>query len=61
MTANLQKLHVPLLLRVVLLELAERRGQTEEQVLESLIRDAVKRELLAETVYQGGNHEPEKK
>lgn len=46
MSVALQQVRIPLLIRVVLTELAERRGQSEEQVLEDLIRDAVRQELL---------------
>lgn len=48
MSTGLHKVYVPLLLRVALSELAERRGQTEDKVLEDLIRDGVRRELLRE-------------
>lgn len=48
MSANLHRLRVPLLFRLALLDLAERRKQTEEEVLESIIRDAIRRELLTE-------------
>ncbi|NPV08054.1 MAG: hypothetical protein HPY83_08840 [Anaerolineae bacterium] len=48
MSASLHQIRVPLLIRVALTELAERRQQSEDEVLESLIRDAVRRELLGE-------------
>lgn len=63
MSTGLHKLHVPLLLRVALIDLAERRGQTEEQVLEDLIRDGVRRELLREDRLrpeEGADHEDKK-
>jgi len=39
-----QRLRVPLLERLALADLAQRRGQTEEEALASVIREAVMRE-----------------
>ena len=46
MTVGWQKIRVPLLERLALLDLAERRGQTEEEALSRIIREAVKRECV---------------
>jgi len=39
-----QRLRVPLLERLALADLAQRRGQTEEETLAAVIREAVMRE-----------------
>ncbi len=41
---TLQKVHVPMLERLALADLAQRRGESEEQTLASIIREAVRRE-----------------
>jgi len=41
-----QKVRVPLLERLALLDLAERRGETEEQALKRVIREAVRADCL---------------
>ena len=46
MGADYQKVRVPLLERLALLDLAERRGQSEEETLQSIIREAVRAECL---------------
>jgi hypothetical protein len=46
MTVNWQKLRVPLMERLALAEMAEKRGKSEEELLAELIREAVKRDLV---------------
>jgi hypothetical protein len=48
MSVSWQRLRVPLLERLVLLEIAERTGRTEEEVLCEAIRELARRELLRE-------------
>jgi hypothetical protein len=43
---SLHSIRIPLLVRLALTELAERKGVAEEELLETLIADAVRRELL---------------
>ncbi len=45
MTIGWQKLRVPLMERLALADMALRRGQSEEELLAGLIREAVKQEL----------------
>lgn len=45
MTVSWQKIRLPLLERLALTELAEKRGQSEESTLAQLVREAVKIEL----------------
>lgn len=45
MTVVWQKIRLPLLERLALADLAERRGQSEEYTLAQLVREAVKAEL----------------
>ena len=49
MSVSWQKLRVPLLERLALLDLAERRGETEEEALARLIHEAVAAECVRET------------
>ena len=53
MSVNLQKVRIPLLERLALLDMAERRGVSEEQALARLIRDAACRELIAPAAEYG--------
>lgn len=46
MTVSWQRIRIPLVERLALLDLAERRGQTEEETLSQIIREAVRRECL---------------
>ena len=46
MSVGWQRLRVPILERLVLLEIAERMGRTEEEVLREAIRELARRELL---------------
>jgi len=46
MSVGWQKLRVPLLERLVLLEIAERTNRTEEEVLREAIRELARREVL---------------
>jgi hypothetical protein len=46
MTVGWQKLRVPLLERLALADLAQRRGESEEATLARVIREAVQRECL---------------
>jgi len=46
MAAKFERIWIAPVERLALLDLAERRGVTEEVALSDLIRDAVKRELL---------------
>ena len=48
MGVSWQKLRVPLLERLVLAEVAERLGMTEEEALRKAIRELARRELLRE-------------
>jgi predicted transcriptional regulator len=48
MSVEWQKLRVPLLERLVLMEIAERTGRTEEEVLREAIRELARREVLRE-------------
>ena len=43
---SLHSIRIPLLARLALTELAARKGVAEEELLETLIADAVRRELL---------------
>lgn len=55
-----QKLRVPLLERLALLDLAERRGESEEEALKRIIRDAVRVECLgSERVRVDGETQPQ--
>ena len=45
-TMEWQKLRIPLLERLALLDLAERRGESEEEALQRVIREAVRAECL---------------
>jgi hypothetical protein len=47
MSVSWQRLRLPLLERLALAELAEKRGQSEESILAQLVREAVKVELTA--------------
>jgi hypothetical protein len=49
MTVGWQKIRLPLLERLALAELAERRGESEEIVLARLVREAVREALATET------------
>jgi predicted transcriptional regulator len=49
MSVGWQKLRVPLLERLVLLEIAERTNRTKEEVLREAIRELARRELLRES------------
>jgi len=56
-----QKLRVPLLERLALLDLAERRGESEEETLKRIIRDAVRAECSHSEHRQGDRvPQPEK-
>ena len=48
MTVGWQKIRVPLLERVVLLDLATRWGVSEEEALRRVIADAARREVLTD-------------
>lgn len=48
MSVGWQKVRIPLMERLALLDLAERQEASEEAVLVALIRQAVKAELVAE-------------
>jgi hypothetical protein len=48
MSVGWQRIRLPLLERLALAELAERRGKSEEAILCKLVRDAVKAELAKE-------------
>jgi len=43
-TGGWQKVQIPLLERLALADLAERKGKSDEQTLAEIIRDAVRRE-----------------
>lgn len=45
MTVGWQRLRLPLMERLALAELAEKRNQSEEEVLAQLVREEVKRSL----------------
>ena len=61
MTVGWQRIRLPLMERLALAELAERRQEPEETVLARLVREAVKRELTAEPAQpaepQGAQHD----
>ena len=65
MSVSWQKLRVPLMERLALADMAERRGVSEEELLAALIRDAVKRDLAeparptraARASLDGGEHD----
>jgi len=46
MNVSWQRVRVPLLERLALLELADTRGISEEEALSQVIREAVKREIV---------------
>jgi hypothetical protein len=48
MSVSWQRIKLPLLERLALAELAEKRGESEEAVLCTIVRDAVKAELTAD-------------
>lgn len=48
MSVSWQKLRVPLMERLALMDMAERLGKSEEDTLKLIIRDAVKRNLASE-------------
>lgn len=60
MTVGWQRIRLPLMERLALAELAEKRQEPEETVLAQLVREAVKRELTTEptpaTEPQGAQH-----
>ncbi len=61
MTVGWQRIRLPLMERLALAELAEKRREPEEAVLAQLVRDAVKRELSTEPAPaaepQGAQHD----
>ena len=61
MTVGWQRIRLPLMERLALAELAEKRREPEEAVLAQLVREAVKRELTAEPAPaaepHGGTHD----
>ena len=49
---TLKRVHVPVLERLALADLADRRGETEEQALARIIRDAVRRECTSDEILE---------
>ena len=47
---TLKRVHVPVLERLALADLADRRGETEEEALARIIREAVRRECTSDKV-----------
>ena len=53
-----QKVRIPLLERLALLDLAERRGETEEEALQRIIREAVRAECGSSELTEGQPGDP---